>query len=244
MGNYRPWQQDFLEIGMSRRTTVAKPLFEAPRSSLADGSTPSWEVAYLFPAQGAWTEDDYLRLESACEGVAWIELSNGRLDVLPMPTELHQLILVYLFEMLKGFTQKHAPGLVLPAGIKVRLSRGKMHQPDIAYLKAEHADRRHEDYWQGADLVMQVVSNDPKDRERDWEVKPREYARAGIGEYWIIDPQQERVRVLKLKGKSYRVHGNFAPGAEATSVLLPGFAVAVDVVLAPPGSKDRPTGLD
>lgn len=35
-----------------------------------------------------------------------------------------------------------------------------------------------------------------------------------------------------MRGKSYRRHGDFKPGNQATSVLLPGFAVAVDAVLA------------
>jgi Uma2 family endonuclease len=92
----------------------------------------------------------------------------------------------------------------------------------------------HEDYWDGADLVMEVVSPDPKDRKRDLETKPREYARAGIPEYWIIDPEQGRIQVLTLEGKVYRVHGDFGAGTQATSALLPGFAADVDAVLAPP----------
>jgi Uma2 family endonuclease len=85
---------------------------------------------------------------------------------------------------------------------------------------------------------MEVVSPDPKDEERDWKDKRKDYARARIPEYWIIDPQKKRVRVLKLKSKTYRVHGDFGPGTQATSALLPGFAVAVDEVLAPPGSEE------
>ena len=66
--------------------------------------------------------------------------------------------------------------------------------------------------------------------------KPRDYAQAQIPEYWIIDPVERVVRVLTLAGTSYQVHGAFGAGTEASSVLLPGFRVAVDAVLAPPGS--------
>ena len=38
--------------------------------------------------------------------------------------------------------------------------------------------------------------------------------------------------VLTLDGTAYRVHGEFGAGMTVTSVLLPGFAVAVDEVLA------------
>jgi Uma2 family endonuclease len=52
----------------------------------------------------------------------------------------------------------------------------------------------------------------------------------GIPEYWIVDPQTERITVLTLKGKRYRVLGEFAPGQKATSALLDGFRVDVSAV--------------
>src|SRR5712692_7578885 len=41
---------------------------------------PTWEIAHLFPDQGTWTEGEYLALDTN----HLIELSNGRLEVLPM----------------------------------------------------------------------------------------------------------------------------------------------------------------
>jgi len=79
---------------------------------------------------------------------------------------------------------------------------------------------------------MEVVSEGEENRGRDLETKREEYARAGIAEYWIVDPQEQRVTVLVLDGPSYRVHGVFGRGATATSVLLPGFEGSVDATLA------------
>ncbi len=221
--------------------SVTKPRRESAQTPalppFPGGGQPVWEIAYLFPAQGAWTVNDYEILEGACEGAARVELSNGRLDVIPMPTELHELILIFFLEQLKIFTQSHAPGIVLASGVKLRLKTGRYRKADVVYMKAENAHRRHNEYWDGADLVMEVVSPDPKDRKRDWVTKPREYALAGISEYWIIDSEKQVIRVLSLDGKAYRVHGDFALGTQATSVLLPGFAVSVDAALAPPGSE-------
>jgi Uma2 family endonuclease len=92
----------------------------------------------------------------------------------------------------------------------------------------EHADRRGEAFWRGADLVMEIVS--PADRQRDLVTKRREYAQAGIPEYWIVDGEQQAIIVLTLAGEIYQVHGAFGPGEQADSVLLPGFAVDVDEV--------------
>jgi Uma2 family endonuclease len=52
-------------------------------------------------------------------------------------------------------------------------------------------------YADGADLVIEVLS---KDRDRDLQMKRLEYAQAGIPEYWIGDPRDQRITVLRLAG--------------------------------------------
>jgi Uma2 family endonuclease len=74
-------------------------------------------------------------------------------------------------------------------------------------------------------LVIEVVSEDNESQKRDYQEKRADYAALGIPEYWIVDPQTERITVLTLQGKQYRLHGEFAPGEQATSVLLSGFSV-------------------
>ncbi|HEV3445420.1 MAG TPA: Uma2 family endonuclease [Gemmataceae bacterium] len=197
-------------------------------SWLPNESRPTWEVAFLFPPQGNWTEQDFLNLDTVHEAYPLIELSHGRLEVLPMPTETHQLIMLFMVRLLEAFTASHAPGIVLCAGMRIRLKNGRFRAPDVLYMKA---------FWDGADLVMEVVGPDPKDHRRDWQTKAREYARARIPEYWIIDLQERKVRVLVLKGTSYQVHGDFGPRTQVTSVVLQGLGVAVDELLAPPGSQ-------
>jgi Uma2 family endonuclease len=185
----------------------------------------TWEVARFYPRQGEWTKAEYLALPTN----HLVELANGRLEVLPMPTHYHQLVLLFLYGVLDAFTKKHAPGVVMVASLPVELWPGHFREPDVLYMKAENAHRI-QAYWQGADLVMEVVS--PSNAEHDRDIKRREYAQAGIPEYWIVDVIQRHILVLTLDGKEYRVHGEFGPGTTATSVLLPGFSVAVDDVLA------------
>lgn len=61
------------------------------KSGLGD---PTWEVALLFPSQGEWSVADYLALNTN----HLVELSDGRLEVLAMPTEQHQLIAAFLYD--------------------------------------------------------------------------------------------------------------------------------------------------
>ena len=85
--------------------------------------------------------------------------------------------------------------------------------------------RRQNRYWLGADLVLEVVSED--NPQRDYAIKRRDYAEAGIPEYWIVDGQQQTVSVLPLQDGAYVEHGVFGVGAAVASALLPGFAVDV-----------------
>jgi Uma2 family endonuclease len=187
---------------------------------------PAWEIAYLFPEQGNWSEQEYLALPSS----RLVEFSGGCIEVLTMPTWTHQRIVRLLFELLRAFSIPQHLGEVMFAPLSVRLWDGKIRQPDIAFLLEAHRDRIHEPYWDGADLVVEVVSND--DRRRDLQTKRFEYARAGIGEYWIVDPQLREITVLKLAGENYEVHGAYRAGQQATSAMLANFTVDVDRVFA------------
>lgn len=193
------------------------------RKRAAERLEPTWEVAYLFPAQGQWSEQEYLALN----GNQLVEFSRGFLEVLPMPTTSHQLLVAYLYGLLAAFAAGRNLGLALMAPLRVRLWRGKFREPDIVFMLKEHSDWIGEEFWWGADLVMEVVSADADDRRRDLQVKRREYARAGIAEYWIVDPHEQRIIVLRLAGKRYVVHGEFANGDRASSHLLRDFEVDV-----------------
>jgi Uma2 family endonuclease len=181
----------------------------------------------MYPTQGNWEESEYLAIGTN----HMIEFSDGCLEVLPMPTPFHQFLVRYLVHLLEAFVGAHAAGTVLFAPMPIRLWPGKFREPDIAYFRPGRIrDPRLPP--EGADLVMEVVSEGEESRKRDLEAKPEDYARAGIAEYWIVDPQEQRVTVLALDGPSYRVHGVFGRGANATSELLPGFAVSVDATFA------------
>jgi Uma2 family endonuclease len=188
----------------------------------------TWEIAELFPPQGEWTELEYLALP----GNRLVEFSDGKIEVLPMPTEQHLMIMVFLLDILRGHVAKVDGGKVLPAGIRVRLWPGRIREPDIVFMRRVNESRRGNDCWAGADLVMEIVSGDAKDRERDLVTKREEYARGQIPEYWIVDPETRKIIVLTLKGVRYEEHGVFTEGQRATSVLLPGFSVDVREVFS------------
>jgi Uma2 family endonuclease len=182
----------------------------------------------LFPAQGEWTETQYLALNGMNR---MVELSNGCLEILPMPTPLHQRIVDYLFSLLKAFVAAGGLGEVFFAPLPVRLWEGKFREPDIMFFQPGRIanPRKQPD---GVDLAMEVVSEGDENRERDLQTKRIEYAAAKVPEYWIVDPELNQIMVLCLDGESYRVHGVFGTGTKATSLLLTGFEVEVDAAFA------------
>jgi Uma2 family endonuclease len=78
---------------------------------------------------------------------------------------------------------------------------------------------------------MDVVSEDAASRARDYEDKRRDYAQAGIPEYWIVDPAEPKILVLSLEGDRYHVAHEAGVEAHAASRVLPGFEVSVEAVI-------------
>jgi Uma2 family endonuclease len=95
----------------------------------------------------------------------------------------------------------------------------------VLLLLAADDPRRQNAYWQGADLVLEVVS--PDDRRRDLVLKRAEYAAAGIPEYCIVDPEHGTVTVIRLDEDIYVEDGVYGCGDAAASVLLAGLTVDV-----------------
>ncbi len=191
---------------------------------------PTWEIATLFPNQGDWSEHEYLHLNTS----RLIEFVDGTLEVLPMPTELHQFIAAFLFEHLQSHVRNLQLGVVLFAPLKIQVRAGKFREPDVLFMLTEHRPRRTEKFWMGADLVMEVVSED--DPHRDLVTKREEYAQAGITEYWIIDPRDRTITVLHLEASCtvYAELGRFSDGQIANSALLEGFRLDVSEVFNRP----------
>ena len=189
-------------------------------------ATPVWRIATLFPFQGAWSEQEYLALETNRR----VEFDNGIVEVHDWPTDQHQGIIVYLGVALNALA-KQIGGVVRPAGLQLRLGDQKFREPDIVFLRDRSSSLRHENFWDGADLAIEIVSASLEDRERDLVTKRIEYARAGIQEYWIVDPAQEAVTVLHLAGDVYTERGVFVRGDVVTSSLFSELALPVAEIL-------------
>lgn len=173
------------------------------------------------PRQGEWDAAGYLWLTDATNRL--VEFTDGYIEVLPMPTYKHQIILQFVFFAFHAAVG--TDGRVIFAALRLYLNDTKYREPDLLLLLDAQDPRNQDRYWHGADLVLEVVS--PDDPQRDLVTKRRDYAAAGIPEYWIVNPLDETIAVLALRDGAYSEHGVFARGTQATSALIPNVAVAV-----------------
>lgn len=92
---------------------------------------PTWEVAALLPNQGQWNEADFLQLHTN----RMAELVSGNLEVLPVPTWLHQLIVKFFVSAIETHLKaNNLGGVVLFAPLPVRLFPGTIREPDVLYV--------------------------------------------------------------------------------------------------------------
>ena len=161
------------------------------------------------------------------------ELFEGELVTVPLPTEYHQRISRNLEFILHGFVKQHNLGFIYYAPFDVILSDDTVLQPDILFIGKEQADIIAEEGIRGAPaLVIEILSEATAKRDRTY--KKTLYARYGVKEYWLVDPETETIEVLVLKESGYEPAGKYARGGKVpfTPSLLKGLSIDLDAVFA------------
>ena len=130
-----------------------------------------------------------------------------------------------MFLQLHEFVERSHLGIVMTAPTRVRVGDHRYREPDVLFVSSENSDRRQAQFWETVNLVVEVVS--PDDPDRDLIDKRSDYATAGIGEYWIIDPRDDSVHVLHLHNGEYLDAVRSVGPDHAVSNLLPGFSIDV-----------------
>lgn len=177
------------------------------------------------PSTTRLTYEDYRDLPD--DGKRY-ELIDGDLNVTPAPATRHQVVVIQLVRSLGDWVLEQKLGVVFTAPYDIVLSAEDVVQPDLVYIAEAHRGRVKVDRFDGPpDLVVEVLSE--HHRRRDEVIKLHLYERHGVGEYWIVDPELETVKVFELTDGSYRRSAELS--AEAGDVLsshrIPGFEVEV-----------------
>ena len=151
-----------------------------------------------WPRQGEYTLDDYYALPDDTR----VELIDGRIYDMTAPTIKHQDIIVKLVIILNSCIVHHNSDCkVLVSPVDVRLDRDDktMVEPDIVVICKKPEDIRR---IEGApEFVCEVLS--PSTRSKDCLLKTKKYSEAGVKEYWIIDPENEKVLVYAFENDPF-----------------------------------------
>jgi len=151
------------------------------------------------------------------------ELVNGVVVMSPSPTPKHQHVALEIAWQLRNYLQQNPVGLVLME-TDIHLGQSPtgddlVYRPDVVFLCSERAGDIKDRIIGAPNLVVEVVSG--SSRRFDSETKRDDYERSGVGEFWLIDPDQDRMIFFRLK------EGRFVEvppaGDTFASQTVPGF---------------------
>ena len=159
------------------------------------------------------------------------ELLDGELVMIAAPNIAHQIVSDDLFLLLQNFVKRNKLGRMFSAPTDVVLSDINVVQPDLTFVSKGRMSIVGRKNIRGApDLVVEVLSSSNPDRDL---VRKRDiYARHGVGEYWIADPDARSIRVMVLEDGAYRVVGEYETGDVLASRTLEGLDLNVGEVFA------------
>jgi Uma2 family endonuclease len=173
--------------------------------------------------------DDFEHAEAA-DGRRY-ELGRGVITVVDVPDPKHEFQLDALRGQLYDYRSSH-PGVIRlmadGSGCKLLLSREQSERhPDLAIYQTERPAGK--DFWMHwvPSIVVEIVS--ASSAYRDYEEKPEEYLRFGVGEYWIFDAEkgdEGELLVLNRAGGLWTPRIVRPPERYQTS-RLPGFELNV-----------------
>ena len=181
-------------------------------------------MALAYPER-TWTYEDLLALPD--EGKRY-EIIEGELFEMTGPNGKHVWTVVNLNELLLPYVKAMGGNVVLPIA-EVFMRGADPVQPDLfAILPGGQARLSTRGFEGPPDLVVEVLS--PSNRSHDTRLKRNVYGRAGVREYWIVDPEARTVEVLALHRDELHRTGLFFGETRIASPLLPEAAfTAADV---------------
>jgi Uma2 family endonuclease len=161
------------------------------------------------------------------------ELDGGAV-VMPSPVSFqHEDGFSFLLGVLRSYVNALGLGVVVGSRMKVRLALRTAREPDISFISTA---RKHliqaQEIAGPPDLIVEIVTSDTGRSEAL--AKVPQYETAGVTELWLLDFPRRRVHFLVLKGGAYQ-ETVLGEGDTLTSKVVPGFRLAVSVLLSPAG---------
>jgi Uma2 family endonuclease len=136
------------------------------------------------------------------------ELVDGQLIEMPPASFLHSDIIDFIADCLRALATQYKLDIKVKTGdVGVRTGMNSSRIPDISVIDGQvwKSYRRDKSavIEDGLMLAVEVVSPGAEQIERDYTEKAIEYQQAGIPEYWVVDPIEQKITLGVLKDGSY-----------------------------------------
>jgi Uma2 family endonuclease len=138
-----------------------------------------------------WTLDE---LHSLPDDGNKYEVVRGELFVTPAPTPTHETVCARLHRILDRYVESVQLGLVYNPRAVLQFEDSEV-EPDLMVRQEHTGDSS---TWSSApvpSLIVEVFS--PATKRRDQNQKRDLYMDAGVGEYWMVDPEQRAFIVIR-----------------------------------------------
>lgn len=136
--------------------------------------------------QGEYTIEDYYHMPEDRR----VELVDGVIYDMSAPTPLHQMIAGLVYARILAYIEKQNGDcipFIAPADVQLDCDTKTMVQPDVFILCNKDKLKRF-GICGAPDFVLEILS--AATRKKDMTVKLTKYMEAGVGEYWVIDPEK------------------------------------------------------
>jgi Uma2 family endonuclease len=162
----------------------------------------------------AWADED--------THAEWV---NGEVVMTSPASDQHQDTVDWLVAILRSYVQSRSLGWVRSAPFQMKLESGR--EPDLLFVTQANLERVGRTYLDGpADLVVEIAS--PESGGRDRGEKFYEYARGGVAEYWLIDPDTRWAEFYRLSEEGHYRTAFAAAEGVYHSAVIPGFWLRVE----------------
>lgn len=156
------------------------------------------------------------------------ELLDGVVVMSPSPKPKHQVIAGEIFAQLAWFLRDNPVGEAFME-LDVHLGKGDagadlVYRPEAIFVVADRIERMRERIVGAPDLVVEVISSGS--RGLDEVTKKGDYERFGVREYWLVDPDHDRITFYRLTNE--RLVEIQAEGSTFDSEAVPGFKLDLD----------------
>lgn len=146
---------------------------------------------------GDYTIEDYRALPDEQR----VELIDGYFYDMAAPTTFHQLMAGEVHRQIANYIMDEGGActpFISPIDVQLDNDEKTMIQPDVIIVcKPEQIVRRN--IMGAPDFVLEVIS--PGTKRRDYVMKLSKYEKAGVREYWIVDPYKKRVMVYAFQSE-------------------------------------------